>query len=216
MGSQGENRLHHLQVRPYQAKIGRVFTHSSIRRRKVKCDEIRPACYRCVAGGRQCQGYALATASSIPLLLSRLPTSLPQFDSTRHAQEIIFLLPRVNGSFPNIADDLQKKICSKLELLLAHLPCRTGHSAVLDAAIECFAAGIRDAWEQNQAGKSDQALLLSRNIESLRLYTPAITKLRQALSDPKESLAAETLFAALLLCCFDVSFLNSSIFIRQD
>ena len=60
--NQGEVRVPHLQVSrcsclfPRQEK---VEAHLAGRIRKVKCDEGRPACHRCVSTGRICDGYGI-------------------------------------------------------------------------------------------------------------------------------------------------------------
>ena len=36
-----------------------TLADSLCRRRRVKCDEAKPACHRCINGGRQCDGYAV-------------------------------------------------------------------------------------------------------------------------------------------------------------
>lgn len=57
---------------------------------------------------------------------------------------------------------------------------------------------------QRDAIKSGRNLFNFNDSKTLRLYAPAVSALRHALGDRDESVAAETLFAAFLLCCFDV------------
>lgn len=146
----------------------------------------------------------LAAPSNIPPLLARSPASLPQFNSTQQVQDVLHLLPRINETFSTITDDIRKTIFSKVELLLAYLPSQAGYGNTLDAAVKCVATGLQEAWGQKTAIQSRQVFLTNWSPESLQLYIPAVSALRHALEDPDESVAAETLLAALLLCCFDV------------
>lgn len=170
----------------------------------MKCDESKPACLRCLGAKKECQGYLPTTADLRPVAIAKAPGALPQFDGSQEVQALLFFAPILNKSFGNVADDLQKKTFSKIVLILAHLPRRAGHKPVLDSAVRCFASGIRDVWEQNQSSRSAWELVDSWSIRSLALYMPAISKLQHALQDPVESLSAETLCAAVLLCAFDV------------
>lgn len=146
----------------------------------------------------------LAGTSNVPLLLSRSPASLPQFNSTQQLQDVLYLLPRINEPFSTITDDIRKSIFSKVELLPASLPSQASYGNTLDTAVKCVATGLRKAWSQKTAIQSRQVFLTPWSAESLQLYIPAVSALRHALEDPDESVAAETLLAALLLCCFDV------------
>ena len=129
---------------------------------------------------------------------------VPQLNCSQEVQDIVLLLPKINDSFAYISDNIQRKVCIKVVLLLEHLPCRAGYSAALDAAVRFVASGIRDVWIRKDDFKSGPARLSPESPEHLSLYSPAVSALRQALEDPNKSLEAETLFAAFLLCCFDV------------
>ena len=132
-----------------------------------------------------------------------LPMSLPQLNDTKDIQDILCLLPAIVGNFVNTPNDLQKQVCMVVGALTAHLPSRGGRSEALDAAVRCVAAGTREVWEKHTS-QCERGFLRCRSTSSLKLYTPAVSVLRRALADPTESLAAETLLATLLLCCFDV------------
>lgn len=51
--------------------------------RKVKCDEGKPSCQRCIKTGRRCDGYTVASGSSLSRTVgaSRSPRTLPELDS---------------------------------------------------------------------------------------------------------------------------------------
>lgn len=108
------------------------------------------------------------------------------------------------GSFINTATDLQKQVCSVVGALSPHLPSRAGQSDALDAAVRCVAAGTRDVWEQRKINQTEQGFVKCQSVDSLKLYSPAVSSLRRALVDPEMSTTTETLLSALLLCCFDV------------
>lgn len=88
---------------------------------------------------------------------------------------------------------------------LSYLPSRAGQSAVMDSAVRSLAASVRLYYTKIKRGESieeqDQNLIIGP-------YNHALKCLRQALKDPKEAVSAETLCAAELLCCFEVSILN--------
>ncbi len=70
--AQGQDRLHHLQVRGLAAGTHvRWFlslTNCVPRRiRRIKCDEAKPHCERCTSTGRRCDGYAVPEDNSVPL-----------------------------------------------------------------------------------------------------------------------------------------------------
>lgn len=88
--------------------------------------------------------------------------------------------------------------------LTVYLLSRAGYSEALDAAVRCVATGTRDVWWKHNS-QCERGFLIRQSNSSLKLYRPALSVLRRALVDPKASLAVETSFATLLLCCFDVS-----------
>lgn len=151
----------------------------------------------------------LTTNPSALLCIAQSPAPVPQLNSTQEVQDIVLLLPKMNETFAHISDEIQRKVCSKVVLFLAHLRCRAGYSVALDAAVRFVASGIRHVWAQREAIKSGKTSFSLKSSENLRLYTPAVSALRHALDSPDESVAAETLFAAFLLCCFDVSIFPS-------
>jgi hypothetical protein len=61
--SQSEVRLPHLQVSRFcplsPPQSNNRSSPMTVRIRKVKCDEGRPACHRCISTGRVCDGYGI-------------------------------------------------------------------------------------------------------------------------------------------------------------
>ena len=65
MGDESSDRLRHLPVRPLYATIVilAAITNERPSIRRIKCDEGKPSCKRCISTGRKCDGY-----TSLPLL----------------------------------------------------------------------------------------------------------------------------------------------------
>ena len=104
--------------------------------------------------------------------------------------------------------DPQKELRGKVEVLLHHLPRRVGHSVALDTAVKCVAAGMRDVLTHYKAMGSVVRFAGFYNGKTLDLYTRALKALSLALDDPVLVMEGETLFAALLICCFEVCVLD--------
>ena len=92
------------------------------------------------------------------------------------------------------------------EQMIGHLPALSGRSAVLDLAVKCVAAGAREMFRHNSLERDGGNFIAYTPTTLLESHTAAIASLREALRDHHESLAAETLLAALFICCFEVSY----------
>lgn len=132
------------------------------------------------------------------------PPTPPPFTGSKDLHEVMLYFPRIDECVGASARDPQREIRGKVEVLLRHLPCRTGHSVALDAAVKCVAAGIQDVLTHHAAMGSAVRFAGFYNGKTLGLYTRALGALRVALDDPVQSTAGESLFAALLICCFEV------------
>ena len=65
--------MSHVQVRSNSFNSLKIMTSDSVYRiRRVKCDEARPSCHRCVSTGRTCDGYGVWTGGEA----SRAPTTI--------------------------------------------------------------------------------------------------------------------------------------------
>lgn len=74
-------------------KPDRSFPRSPLRIRKVKCDEARPHCLRCVRTGRKCDGYRTSPNSSPEPLISS-PSLIPGFETPHELHSYDFYRAR--------------------------------------------------------------------------------------------------------------------------
>lgn len=61
--AKSKNRVYDMQVRSLPA-LSKASSNRECRQRKVKCDEQRPRCKRCVSAGRTCSGYSSSASPS--------------------------------------------------------------------------------------------------------------------------------------------------------
>lgn len=186
------------------------------RARRVKCDETRPACRRCVSIGREC-GYlqsrdAPAGATSVassrrdsrPVFVPIAPKSTAQLGSSVQVRDLLLLIPLAARLTPNAtasrAVDFETQYhlsrVRNLASYLFELPRMAGHSPTLDNTIECVVAALRNQFMPPNGLDERKALLL---------YTRSLRDLQLAVRDPKLCLAGETLCATQLLCIYEVS-----------
>lgn len=207
MDSQSQNRLCSLQARCHHLSLQPPPTNSPLhRKRKIKCDESRPACTRCTRSGRVCPGYLDSTRLAFGATLTPALRSLysPQFDSTGEVRDMIILFPRLKTLQDAFMHDLTDVMRHLLNVFLEHIPSRSGHNAALDAATSCTATGIRSMFKHNVVRKPDGLFLADMTTEISRSYSMALSALRLALDDPVQSTTPEIMLAAMLLCCFEV------------
>lgn len=88
---------------------------------------------------------------------------------------------------------------------------RATASVTLDAAILCIAQGISDVLMHRAAHKDMVQFGEFENANTLKSYETALSLLRLALQDPVQSKKGESLFAALLICSFEVCFASTCI-----
>jgi len=67
--------MYHLQVSRRRPHFLTCFANTSLRIRRVKCDEGKPFCKRCTSTGRKCDGYA---APGQPSLTARNSSPKPE------------------------------------------------------------------------------------------------------------------------------------------
>ena len=130
--------------------------------------------------------------------------ALPQTHGSSQIHDILALLPQVNKTIFSGSYDARKVARVTTEHFLPYLPSRCGHSVSLDAAIDCVAARLRHIWRSRASFQPGIIDIADVSTQTQKLYAEALKTLRCALDDPAESVKAETLAAAQLLCCFDV------------
>ena len=188
------------------------MTHEKLktyRKRRLKCDEGKPHCKRCVSSGRQCDGvfyFGAAAGSEQPITRSPLhaiPTMpFEEFKALQDMHTLFYILPKL----PMVpSTDLRLSMRVTTATYMAFLPSRAGKHSALDAATHCLAAAVRWCYANDLKGQGEcDSQFGQSETEMLQHHSRALGKLRRALNDPKESLSAETLCATALLCCFEV------------
>lgn len=166
------------------------------RSRRLKCDEDKPFCKRCVLSNIECKGcgYGMIIAAS--------PTA-PHLDATADVRDLLYLAPQmpshVRYTFVTNPENTMAEFIpstgEQLLLYLKFLPCGLGHSSSLDSTIACLASALRDS-RLPEHSRSD--------VQTLTRYNQALRDLQSSLNDPEESLAAETLCATQLLGIYEV------------
>lgn len=129
--------------------------------------------------------------------------SQPLIES-KDIHNIMLFFPKMDKFIGSTKTDPSRELRGRVEMLLPHLPRRVGHNVVLDVAVECISAGIQDVLTHRATRGAVAQFGEFENQKTLNLYAKALSLLRYALQDPVHSAAEETLFAAFLICCFEV------------
>lgn len=184
--------------------------------RKLKCDEQKPICNRCIAAGVCCGGlgysYAVGNDATVAPKTTRgvlvasiapAPPFAPQLNGSAAARDLLDLVPQVAKyvhytlaeSLPNADKENLLLAGRQLTLYLDYLPSRLGLSETLDKTIACVASTLRD-------------ICLPPNCRSpaktLSSYTQALNALQRSLRNKKECLLPEILCAVQLFGIFEV------------
>ena len=147
------------------------------------------------------------------LTLRSLPV-LSQFDSSPCFQDIIELVPRVNATVDAAPYSCTKAVRLSIAEYRSSLPCRSGSSEALDAAVECVAVMLRNAWIQHSTRVKDSRSVTAGiyvdqlDIATLPKYSKALRLLNRDLQDDQSSSSPETLCAVALLCYIEVRAVN--------
>lgn len=194
--------------------------------RKVKCDEGKPSCSRCISAGRVCTGYIYITHGEAPAqatadtttqsapIARTLPTA--EIYGLKDINDLMVLMPKMNSYILTTSDSHAKRIRFTATMYLRHLPCRSGRSVVLDASVRCVAITVRKLWlrysvAQPESHQRREVLYLGdRDTEMLASYNQALKLLQTALHDPKACMETETLCAAALFCYLEVRCVSRS------
>ena len=101
-----------LEARRKNGRIGTKKTRSgcvSCKERRVKCDEEKPECKRCIVAGRRCEGYSVSTpssrASSTPPIQRSPSLILHVGDSQRRTYDFFIscAAPRISGPLDRVS-----------------------------------------------------------------------------------------------------------------
>lgn len=169
-------------------------------KRRVRCDEERPACHNCVRYGAECPGYTRALKFvDGKHETKRVSAGTGKIVSPHQSASPPKEIPL--GSRATLLPLLEDLLSKRNEVEMFHflpwfhgLPNRVDTKVTLDSAVFAFAAHLR--------GKEmgDNALLASARGS----YVQSLSMLQVALDHPEEWRSSETLCSAMLLCLYEV------------
>lgn len=168
-------------------------------KRRVRCDETRPACRNCVRYGAECPGYVRALKFvSEKHDIQRGPTARAASRRKSTPSPPAQLSPGSKTTLAPLVEDLLSK---RNEVELFHflawfrgLPDRVGSKVTLDSAVLAFTLHLRGKESGDEA-------LVARARSS---YVNSLSALQAALNHPREWSSSETLCSAMLLCLYEV------------
>lgn len=184
---------------------------TTCRERRVKCDEQKPSCLRCLATHRTCRGNQY---DSVLLVCARLSTSA-QFNATADVADIIYLAPVLfSRPLRQILNPMSTEYATshatsqgrELVSYMHHLPRTCGHNELLDSSMQCVAEALRiQCMKSPRDERSTSGVVSSKRYKTMLVfYSAALAQLQVALNDPEQSVAVETLCATILLYTFEV------------
>ncbi|KAF4460914.1 Transcriptional regulatory moc3 [Fusarium albosuccineum] len=160
--------------------------------RRIKCDEARPACSRCVSTGRKCDGYGVWTADPTK---SRLPATLQGPSVARNVHErhsFDWFLSRTSKKIPGVFEpEFWKTLV---------LQASATEPAVFHAAVALGAAHKR---EMLLATGTVALVPDEQECFILRQYNAAISHLQHHLAagvDDKDSAHVAAIACMLFIC----------------
>ncbi|KAH8812535.1 hypothetical protein F5884DRAFT_312495 [Xylogone sp. PMI_703] len=181
------------------------------RRRKVKCDERRPACLRCTNGNLSCPGYparlkfvdegprfARKRSTPQPSLEQSLPPSLSTSPSESLSLEL----------YQTFRPDLPaaKSVASLSKgSFVTELPRHVGLSLACDLSMKALCLA------HDTLLNPDSRRLVQSRIQ----YSRALVELQLCIADPKRARTTGTLCAAMLLSLFELLCADFSASIRH-
>lgn len=177
------------------------------KRRRVKCDEAKPSCNRCLDGGIDCAGYEKARSREIRF---KDQTKTVEQRSQRKSTTAQFYFQQARkqslpAQLPSVPEDEERgALCFFLnnfaaagrdfnstrgffECIAPSLAAASADSIVV-LSVSAVATTLYNKWR----GTANNELHLKR-------FGQALRKLRDALQDPNQSRTTETLLATLLL-----------------
>ncbi|KAF4944515.1 hypothetical protein FGADI_12633 [Fusarium gaditjirri] len=172
----------------------KAHTHRKKRIRKVKCDEAKPSCEKCVKTGRKCDGYesVFRPFSSTPQPIAKPGTATSGHDNAK-------------GELSLSPGDLNRYFSTKT-IFDVELSCNEEAAEVLQASLTndsirhalLSLRALRGNLESTKEGggsDTDEQQRLSYNF-GLQQYSKALTSLASKLAYP----SPESLKSALLCC----------------
>ncbi|KAG8666893.1 hypothetical protein FPOAC1_011715 [Fusarium poae] len=166
--------------------------------RKVKCDEGKPSCQRCVIGGRVCQGLDFSNQAKSSLQLVQ-PRNHVLGDTVRSESRVMEFF--CNVAAPSLSGPIDPYFWTHIVLQLAELEPCVRHSVMT----------ISSLFENRRSRDISSAVAVQRNVVALKHYNAAIRELQ----GPRRLDLGLTLLTCLLFVCIEVLHANGDIAIRH-
>ncbi|KAF7934218.1 uncharacterized protein EAE97_008578 [Botrytis byssoidea] len=164
--------------------------------RRVKCDEAKPSCERCVSTGRKCDGYSTDLKRLSPEIqtltdIQRVPTSLPGTVNERRGFQYF-----VSNTATELSGYFDPSFWNHLILQASSVDPSLRHAIIgLGTLHEDFSNRRLDLATKCDAARSGFGFATSQ-------YTKAISHLRRSLAAGKQK-PLTALMSCILFVCFD-------------
>ncbi|KAI4863359.1 hypothetical protein F4820DRAFT_377933 [Hypoxylon rubiginosum] len=162
--------------------------------RKVKCDEVKPRCHRCISTGRTCGGYV---TKPNPGLLWHRPRQLFQSIDTASEGRALQFFCEETAQFLSGATD--PYFWTHLVMQFSNFEPAVRHSVV----------AISSLYEQFQAGGKVSSVHLGENSLALQHYNAAIRELKTTENQPL------VLLVCILFICIEFMLSNKTAAIQH-
>ncbi|KAK2591277.1 hypothetical protein QQS21_011029 [Conoideocrella luteorostrata] len=141
--------------------------------RKIKCDETRPYCLRCLRTGRQCDGYPVTSQPST--ILSRaVMQAHPDFESQAEARAFDFYL---KSSSAALSGDMDTELWCRMVIQLSIREPAVKHAALAISSLHRRVdMTYREDRQKRQSLDVDERFALTqygKAMQALRLWKPA-------------------------------------------
>lgn len=160
---------------PWLIKNNNKYSHK-FRRRRIKCDETKPTCQRCIKSVYHCQGYH-DSHNNITAIQPRLTGP-----NDRTCSILLYFLDFTHPGYG---------LHSWRPNLLVQLPQRIGCSEVFDTSVATFTSLLGTLHLPSSFQKPTR--------KSRELYISSVKGLQKALATPKERYHASTMYSAYIL-----------------
>ncbi|KAG0651866.1 Aspercryptin biosynthesis cluster N [Hyphodiscus hymeniophilus] len=164
--------------------------------RRVKCDEIRPSCQRCLNTGRKCDGYSsdilISTRNSpnTPDLIQRISTHIP--GNTEEKRGFHYFLKNTAAELSGYYDS---SFWQNLILAASAQEPSLRHAVIAIGALHEDFSQTRLMLSSSSSDKHDTDF-------ALKQYAKAMSALRRSLSSGKQE-PLTALMSCILFVCFD-------------
>ncbi|RGP79061.1 transcriptional regulatory [Fusarium longipes] len=172
---------------------------STCKARKVKCDEGKPSCQRCVTAGRICHGFGFIDQITTTRLQVVQPRNHVLGNPTRNDSRVVEFFCKVVA--PSLSGPIDPYFWTHIVLQFSEVEPAVRHSVMT----------ISSLFENRQRRDKSSALAVQRNVVALKHYNAAIREL-QTLRNPDLVL---TLLTCLLFVCIEILHSNGDIAIRH-